>query len=157
MQRNRQFTVMILIVVIAIVWMASPAGAGDKKTTIQLLLAEGAGQTPVIQFQPRDAKIWRNDPDKPDMVEWWCESNFTSYPEIFWEIRHNSSKGEGTVDHFGDVDIDCGETRVMAQPKTKPDSPKVEWPYSITVYACKDGVKAQEIATTDEPRIIWED
>ena len=49
-----------------------------------------------------------------------------------------------------------GQTEIKVQPDKKPDFPKAEWPYSITVYACDDGVKAQEIATTD-PRIIWND
>ena len=38
----------------------------------------------------------------------------------------------------------------------KPDFPEAEWPYSITVYACIDGAKAQKIAAVD-PRIIWKD
>ncbi len=45
---------------------------------------------------------------------------------------------------------------IKVQPDKKPDIPKAEWPYSITVFACLDGVKAQKLATLD-PRIIWQD
>ena len=156
MQRNRCFTAMALIIVVAAVLIASPADAADKKTTIQLRLDQDINGMPIIKVQPRDAKIWRNKPDKPKKVEWWWTENDTSYSEIFWEIRYDPSKGGGTADYFGDVDIECGRTEIKVQPDKKPDFPNAEWPYSITVYACKDGVKAQEIASVD-PRIIWND
>ena len=147
---------MTLGLIIVAVLIAGPANAADKKTTIQIALDQDVNGVPTIQVQPRDAKIWRNKPNKPKKVEWWWETNRTSYDEIFWEIRYDPSKGGETANYFGDVDIECGETKIMVQPDKKPDIPKAEWPYSITVYACKDGVKAQEIATVD-PRIIWQD
>jgi len=156
MQRNRCFTAMALIIVVAAVLIASPADAADKKTTIQLRLDQNINGMPIVKVQPRDAKIWRNKPDKPKKVEWWWSFNDTSYSEIFWEIRYDPSKGGGTADYFGDVDIECGKNEIKVQPDKKPDFPNAEWPYSITVYACKDGVKAQEIASVD-PRIIWND
>jgi hypothetical protein len=156
MQRTSRFAAVTLIVIFAVVWIAGPAGADDKKTTIQLVLDEDLSGEPFIEVQPRDAKIWRNKPDKPKKVEWWWETNNTSFPEIFWEIRYDSSKGGATADYFGNVDIGCGETSIKVQPDKKPEIPKAEWPYSITVFACEDGVKAQKIATMD-PRIIWQD
>ena len=148
--------VMALATAFAAVLIAGSTGAADKKTTIQLMLDQNVNGVAFIQVQPRDAKIWRNKPDKPKKVEWWWEINKTSFDELFWEIRYDPSKGEGPADFFGNVDIECGESEIKAQPDKKPDVPKAEWPYSITVYACKDGVKAQEIATID-PRIIWQD
>ena len=147
---------MTLLVVIAAVLIAGPASTADKKTNIQLTLDQNFNGLPFIKVQPRDAKIWRNKPDKPKKVEWWWTINRTSYSEIFWEIRYDPSKGGGTADYFGEVDIECGQSEIKVQPDKKPDSPKAEWPYSITEYACKDGVKAQKIATID-PRIIWQD
>jgi len=156
MQRNICFAAMALIIVVAAVLIAGPADAADKKTTIQLMLDQNVNGVAFIQVQPRDAKIWRNKPDKPKKVEWWWEINRTSFDELFWEIRYDPSKDRATANYFGDVDIECGESEIKVQPDKKPDFPKAEWPYSITVFACKDGVKAQEIATVD-PRIIWQD
>ena len=82
--------------------------------------------------------------------------NRTSFNEIFWEFRYDSSKGGDAPNYFGDVDLGCGQKKIKAQPDKKPDSPNAEWPYSITAYACIDGVKGQEIATFDA-RIIWKD
>lgn len=156
MKKRLRFATITLTIVIAAVLIAGSTGAADKKTTIQLRLDENLAERAVIEVQPLDAKIWRNKPDKPKKVEWWWESNVTSFSEIYWEIRYDPSKEGATANYFGDVDIKCGETRVKVQPDKKPDFPKAEWPYSITVFACKDGVKAQEIATVD-PRIIWQD
>jgi len=147
---------MTLIVVITAVLIAGSAGAADKKTYIQLSLEVAGSGIPFIKVQPRDAKIWRNKPDKPKKVEWWWTVNDTSYSEIFWEIRYDPSKGGGTADYFGDVDIECGKTEIKVQPDKKPDIPNAQWPYSITAYACVDGVKGQIIATID-PRIVWKD
>jgi len=144
-----------MALIIVAVFVASFSYAADKKTNIQLALDQNVNGEVVIKVQPRDAKIWRNKPDKPKKVEWWWTVNDTSYPEIFWEIRYDASKG-GTADYFGEVNIECGQKEIKVQPDKKPDIPKAEWPYSITVYACKDGVKAQKIATVD-PRIIWQD
>jgi len=126
--RGRRIAVMALTVVIAAVLIAGSAGAADKKTTIQLRLDQNINGVPIIKVQPRD----------------------------FWEIRYDPSKGGGTADYFGDVDIECGKNEIKVQPDKKPDFPNAEWPYSITVYACADGVKAQKIASVD-PRIIWND
>jgi len=156
MKKRLRFATITLTIVIAAVLIAGSTGAADKKTTIQLRLDENFAEQAVIEVQPLEAKIWRNKPDKPKKVEWWWETNVTSFSEIYWEIRYDPSKEGATANYFGDVDIKCGETQVKVQPDKKPDFPKAEWPYSITVFACKDGVKAQEIATVD-PRIIWQD
>ena len=156
MKRNDCFAAVALIAVVAAVLIAAPAVAADKKTVIQLALDQNINGFPVIKVLPRDAKIWRNKPDKPKKVEWWWTVNDTSYSEIFWEIRYDPSKGEGTANFFGDVDIECGQAEIKVQPDKKPDVPKAVWPYSVTVYACKNGVKAQKLATLD-PRIIWQD
>jgi archaellum component FlaG (FlaF/FlaG flagellin family) len=99
MRNGHRFAAIALVLMIAAVFIAGSSHAADKKTNIQLALDQNINGEVVIKVQPRDAKIWRNKPDKPK---------------------------------------------------------KVEWPYSITVYACKDGVKAQKLATLD-PRIIWQD
>ena len=156
MRRDHRFAAMTLLVVIAAVLIASPASTADKKTNIQLTLDQNFNGLPFIKVQPRDAKIWRNKPDKPKKVEWWWMTNSTSYSEIFWEIRYDPSKGGGTANYFGDVDIECGKNEIKVQPDKKPDFPMAEWPYSVTVYACVNGDKAQKIATAD-PRIIWKD
>jgi len=138
MQRKHRFAALTLIVAVAVVLVAGPADAKDKKTNIQLALDEDVNGRLVIKVQPRDAKIWRNNPDKPKKVEWWWMTNRTSYSEIFWEIRYDPSKGGGTANYFGDVDIKCGEREIKVQPDKKPDFPNAVWPYSITVYACRD-------------------
>jgi len=147
---------MALIIVVAAVLIAGPADAADKKTNIQLALDQNINGVVIIKVQPRDAKIWRNKPDKPKKVEWWWTANATSYTEIFWEIRYDPSKGGGTANYFGDVDIECGKNEIKVQPDKKPDFPNAVWPYSVTVYACSNGAKAQKLAAVD-PRIIWKD
>lgn len=156
MHRYLRFVGITLGFAIAAVMFAGSAEAADKKTTIQVGLDQTPSGFAFIRVQPRDAKLWRNKPDKPKKVEWWWKTNKTSYSEIFWEFRFDPSKGGGTVDYFGEVDIECGQKDIKVQPDKKPDVPQAVWPYSITVYACKDGVKAQKIATID-PRIIWQD
>ena len=156
MKRIRCFAAMALIIVVAAVLIASPADAADKKTNIQLALDQNINGVVIIKVQPRDARIWRNKPDKPKKVEWWWTVNSTSYTELFWEIRYDPSKGGGTANYFGDVDIECGKNEIKVQPDKKPDFPNAVWPYSVTVYACSKGAKAQKLATVD-PRIIWKD
>jgi hypothetical protein len=123
MHRGTHFASITLALVVAAVFLAfsgpiaGSAGAADKKTTIQLVLNQNVAGIPTIKVQPRDAKIWRNKPEKPKMVEWWWTDNDTSYSEIFWEIRYDPSKGGGTANYFGDVDIECGKTEIKVQPE----------------------------------------
>jgi hypothetical protein len=156
MRYGHRFAATTLALITAAVLISAAADAADKKTNIQLALDQNINGEVVIKVQPRDAKIWRNKPDKPKKVEWFWTVNDTSYREIFWEIRYDPSKGGDTANYFGDVDIECGRKDIQVQPDKKPDIPKAQWPYSITVYACKDGVKAQKLATLD-PRIVWQD
>ena len=156
MRYGHRFAATTLALIIAAVFIAGFSHAADKKTTIHLALDQNINGEVVIKVQPRDAKIWRNKPDKPKKVEWWWQINDTSYSEIFWEIRYDPSKGGGTADYFGNVNIGCGTNEIKVQPDKKPDFEKAEWPYSIAVYTCRDGVKAQKLATLD-PRIIWQD
>ena len=162
MHGNRRFAAVTrsLVMVAVFVAFSSPfagsADAGDKKKNIELALKVGTTAKPYITVRPRDAKIWRNKPGKPKNVRWWWTVNKTSYAEIFWEIRYEPSKGGGTANYFGDVDIECGQAEIKVQPDKMPDSPNAEWPYSITAYACANGVKAQKLATLN-PRIIWAD
>jgi hypothetical protein len=155
MQNGHRLEVMTLAAVIATVMFTGTAPAADKKTNIQLSLKITMNGSTYIQVLPRDAKIWRNRPDKPKKINWWTV-NFTSYDELFWELRYDESKGGGTANYFGDVDIECAETEIKVQPDKKPDFPNAQWPYSMTVYACANGQKAQKLATVD-PRIIWND
>ena len=155
MQQGHRFAVMTLVVVIAGVLIASTAPAADKKTNIQLTLKLDINGQLFMKVQPRDAKLWRDRPDKSKKVNWWTV-NFTGYDELFWELRYEPSKGEASANYFGDVNIECGEDEITIQPGKTPDIPKAQWPYSISVYACVDGVKAQKLATID-PRIVWQD
>ena len=82
--------------------------------------------------------------------------NRTSYYEILWEFRYDPSKKGAREDHFGEINLGCGETRVDALPEMKPDTPNAAWPYTITAYACHNGKKAQKITSVDA-RIIWKD
>ena len=146
---------MALAFVFATVLVAGSAPAADKKTNVQLTLKLAINGNTLIKVQPRDAKIWRDNPDKPKKINWWTV-NFTSFDELFWELRYEPSKGEASANYFGDVDIECREDEITIRPGRTPDIPKAQWPYSITVYACVDGVKAQKLATID-PSIIWND
>lgn len=155
MNRNRRFSALTLATAIAAVSIAGFAGAADKKTNIQLTLNQDRNGDLLVMVRPQNAKIWRNNPDKPKKVNWWTD-NYSAYGELFWELRYDPDKGGGTADYFGEVDIECGQKEIKVQPDKKPDFPEAEWPYSITVYACVDGAKAQKIAAVD-PRIIWKD
>jgi hypothetical protein len=155
MRKGQRFAVTTLAVVIAVILIVGSAPASDKKTNVQLTLKLDINGRLLMKVQPQNAKIWRNRPDKPKKVNWWTV-NLTDYDELFWELRYEPSKGGGTVNYFGDVDIECGTTEIKVQPDKKPESPYAEWPYSVTVYACDDGAKAQQLAAVD-PRIIWVD
>lgn len=130
------------------------AYAGDAKDVRLWLAFETTGRA-VIIVDPSYAKIWRNKPDKPKKVNWDTVNN-SQYEELFWELRYDPSKGGASADYFGDVDIVCGETAIKVQPEKKPDFPNAQWPYAVSVYACKNGVKAQKLACVD-PRIVWKD
>ena len=160
MQRDRRFVAGIHALVIAAVFVAlsfpftGSAQAADKKD-VELTLTLGPAGDYGIRVMPPDATIWRNKPNKPKKINWTTLA-VSAYEGLYWEIRYDPSKGGGSANYFGDVDIECGETKKKVQPDKKPEVPNAEWPYSVTVYACVDGAKAQELATVD-PRIIWKD
>ena len=154
MQNPLRLATMTLAIVIAALLIAGSAEAADKKD-VKLTLDINSAGTAVISVDPEDAQIWRNKPNKPKKVNWKTVNN-SSHAQLFWELRYDPDKGGGTANYFGDVDIACGETAKKIQPDKKPDFPYAQWPYSVTAYACVDGVKGQEVATVD-PRIIWND
>ena len=161
MYRDHRFaTVTRAFVIVAVLVAFSGPFAGSAraadKTDVRLSLEVVGNGVARIRVQPPYAKIWRNKPDRPNQVLWRMVFNKTSYYEIFWEFRYDSSKGGDTANYFGDVDLGCGQKKIKVQPDKKPESPNAEWPYSITAYACVDGAKGQEIATFDA-RIIWKD
>lgn len=149
---------LIATVAAALVFFSGP-GAGSaradesKDITLELSI-DGAG-TATITVDPEDAQIWRNKPNKPKKVN-WKTVNSSPHPGLFWELRYDPDKGGGSADYFGEVDIACGETGTKVQPDKKPDFPHAQWPYSVTVYACAEGAKGQQLATVD-PRIVWKD
>ena len=160
MHGNRRLAAITNTLAIAVVLavfsgpLAGPADAGENKVVELQVMTTPTGQF-VITVDPAYAKIWRNKPDKPKKINWKTIDN-SPYEELFWELRYDPSKGGGTADYFGDVDIECGQTAIKVQPDKKPDYPNAEWPYSVTVYVCADGVKGKELAAVD-PRIIWKD
>jgi hypothetical protein len=121
--------------------LAGSANAGDRKV-VRLELKQVSTGAPIIIVNPPHAKIWRKAPGKAQEIRWWMKRNRTSYYEIVWEFRYDPTKKGAAADYFGEVDLGCGETRVDALPKMKPDSPNAEWPYTITAYACHKGKKA---------------
>ncbi len=160
MHQRFRFAPITLALVIAVALVASGGpladfAHADDDTVVRLdVLTDPSGRQQIMA-RPPNAKIWRNKPDKPKKIT-WRTVNDSPYDEVFWELRYDPSKGGGTADYFGEVDIECGQSEIKVQPDKKPDIPNAEWPYSITVYACKDGVKAQKIATID-PKVFWQD
>jgi hypothetical protein len=72
--------------------LAVPREAAEKDSRILLTLpVDVTGQT-MVKVQPRDAKLWRNDPQKPQQVRWWTV-NSTQYNQVYWEIRHDTTRG----------------------------------------------------------------
>ena len=160
MQKNHDFAAIIRSLAVAVVLavlsggLVGSAHAGDSKLVRLKLLTEPSGR-PLIMVDPPHAKIWRNNPDKPEKVN-WSTVNHGPYNELFWELRFDPSKAGSSANYFGDVDIECGVTEIVVQPDIKPDSANAEWPYRLTVYACADGVKGQHVATVNA-RIVWKD
>lgn len=154
MQNPLRLATMTLAIVVAALLIAGSAQAADKKDVKLTLTVDSAG-TATISVDPEDATIWRNKPDKPKKVN-WKTINKSTYDELFWELRYEPSKGGGTADYFGDVDIACGETERKVQPDKKPDFPYAQWPYSVAVYSCVDGARGAKLAEVD-PRIVWKD
>jgi hypothetical protein len=150
-----RLTLVTLAVLVAFSGPLTGSAFAKDKTEIQLRLRIERTGRPTIIVNPPEARIWRSKPDKPKKVEWYTVNN-TPYTDIFWELRYEPSKGGGTANYFGDVDLECGVTRKKVQPDKKPDFPNAQWPYKVSVYACVDGVKGQELATVD-PRIVWKD
>jgi len=148
-------TVVAVAVLVAFSGPLTGSAFAKDKTEIELRLRLEMSGRLVILVNPPEARIWRNKPDKPKKVEWYTVNN-TPFTVTFWELRYEPSKGGGTANYFGDVDLECGVARKTVQPDKKPDFPNAQWPYKVTVYACVDGVKAQELATLD-PRIVWKD
>ena len=154
-------TVVRFVVVVAVLGAFSGpysgvATAGDN-SVIKLALDEVGNGIAMVRANPRDAKIWRSDPEKPQRVLWWMIKNRTSYPEIMFEIRFDSPDDAAGEDFFGDVVLGCGAKDVTVQPQKTPDTAGAEWPYSITAYACRDGVRAQKIATLESLKVVWQD
>lgn len=144
-----------VVFALTMVASASSMDAADNERSVLLTLrVERTGMT-IVKVQPRDAKIWRNDPEKPRIVRWWTVNN-TQYQEVYWEIRHDTSRADETADYFGEINIECGQTEVSVQPVTVPDSPNARWPYVVNVYGCKDGKKAQKLSTLN-PTVVWKD
>ena len=140
---------------LSMVALASPVDADDTERSVLLTLrVERTGVT-MVKVQPRDAKLWRNDPEKPHEIRWWTINN-TQYEEVYWEIRHDSSRSGSEGDYFGEIDIECGQSEVTVQPVTVPDSPNARWPYVVNVYGCYDGKKAQKLSTLS-PLVLWKD
>ena len=134
--------------------LPSAAEAADK-TDVELALTVDDAGVASITVDPEDAQIWRNKPDKPKKIN-WTTVNGSSHEQLFWELRYAPDKGGSSADYFGAVDITCGETEKKVQPDKKPDIPNAQWPYSVTVFRCADGVKGEELASVD-PRIVWKD
>jgi hypothetical protein len=150
------YSLVVAMVVVALSGvLAGSANAGDTKA-VRLSIEIGVTGAPRIRLRTPTAKIWRNEPGKPNRVLWRMYNNRTSHYEISWEFRYDPSKEEATADYFGRVDLECGETRVEVPPEKKPDTPNAVWPYTITAYACAKGMKAQKIATVNA-RIVWKD
>ncbi len=151
---NRNIPVATIIVfAIGLACLASDSFAADKKDVKLTLTVSGGSAT--ITVDPVDAWVWRKKANKPKKIN-WKTINISAHSQLFWEIRYDPSKGGGTADYFGDVDIACGESEKKVQPDKKPDFPYAQWPYSITVFSCVDGNKGEELASVD-PRIIWKD
>ena len=135
--------------------LAVSTEAADKDQSILLTLrVDVTGQT-MVKVQPRDTKLWRNNPDKPQQVRWWTVNN-TQYNQVYWEIRHDTTRGSDGVDYFGEIDIECDQTEVTVKPDTVPESEGARWPYVVNVYGCVGGEKAQKLATLS-PLILWKD
>jgi hypothetical protein len=131
MKNSPRLAIMALAAVIAGLMIAGTAEAADTKDVKLTLTVSSAGTN-------------------------WQTVNESSHNQLFWELRYDPGKGGGTANYFGDVDIECGTTAIKVQPDKKPDFPYAQWPYTVTVYACVDGVKGQELANID-PRIVWRD
>lgn len=160
MHRNRPITVHATILCVAFLFalFGGPAAGtvegADKKDVTLTLSVDSSGE-PTVTVHPETAELWRNKPDNPKKIN-WIAVNRSQHSELFWEIRYDPGKGGASEDYFGDVDLACGETENKVKPAKKPEFPYAQWPYSITVFSCVGGVKAQQLTAMD-PRIIWKD
>lgn len=124
----------------------------DAKTVTLAVTAGGDGSCS-ITVDPETAVIQRGDNAKIKKVYWEALPN-DQYPELFWELRWDPDKGGASENYFGDVDLACGVENIKVQPD-KPKIENAEWPYAVTVFACVDGMKSEQLCTVD-PRIRWE-
>jgi hypothetical protein len=152
---NRKLRLSLIVAIATVALVATGTAEAADKTDVQLTLMDDGSGALAISVDPENAQIWRNKPDKPKKVYWYT-ANETSYDELSWELRYDPSKGGGTADYFGAVDIECGKDSIKVQPDKKPDAPHAEWPYSVAVYSCVDGARGDLLAEVD-PRIVWKD
>ena len=132
---------------------ASAQQPDGREVTLELSM-DGAGN-PTVIVSPETATIWRNAQGKVKKVVWVAMPD-AQYGELYWELRWDPSKGGGSDNFFGNVDLPCGVSQIKVQPKPKPKIPYAEWPYMVTVYSCSNGAKGQKLVTVD-PRIRWDD
>jgi hypothetical protein len=132
---------------------ASAQQPDGREVTLELSM-DGAGN-PTVIVSPETATIWRNAQGKVKKVVWVAMPD-AQYGELYWELRWDPSKGGGSDNFFGNVDLPCGDSQIKVQPKPKPKIPYAQWPYMVTVYSCSNGAKGQELVTVD-PRIRWDD
>ncbi len=148
--------VQILIVAAVAIFAAGPsiveADPPDaKEVTLEFAIDDGGACS--ITVVPETGVIQRGNNAKIKKVYWVALPN-DQYPELFWELRWDPDKGGATENYFGDVNLACGVDTI----KVQPDKPKIdgaEWPYAVTVFACVDGTRAEQLCSVD-PRIRWE-
>lgn len=157
MHRGRNLTLMMTamaIVLLALTGTLSAQARPDARDVTLTLSADGHGKC-TITVDPDVAHIWRGKSKKIKKVKWVSEPN-PNYGELYWELRYDPGKGGGTGDYFGPVDLPCGTPELKVQPEIRPKIPRAEWPYSVTVYLCENGVKSTRLCSKD-PRIRWDD
>lgn len=125
----------------------------DAREVTLTVTESGPGQC-TITVDPDPAHIWRGPNEKIKKVKWVAAPD-PEHRELYWELRYKSNSPVASGNYFGDVDLPCGVTQIKKQPAT-PGKAKAAWPYSVTVYLCKDGVKKAKLCRKD-PRIQWND
>jgi hypothetical protein len=122
-----------------------------REVTLQVAVnADGGCSITVI---PEIGVIEHGNNAKIKKVYWVALPN-DQHPQLFWELRWDPDKGGASENYFGNVDLACGIDNIKVQPD-KPKIDKAEWPYAVTVFACVDGMKSDQLCTVD-PRIRWE-
>jgi len=146
--------------VVVVVALLSVALAGPRKIKM-----EWVGDAECVKLDPADPRMWQDRfvntiKFKPKRVKWVVKKEQRN--KYYWEFSYDSTSTDanknkpGRGDFLSDVDpIKCKNPQHTTSKKVKDQKKDVNWPYAITVWECKDGIKDPDKDPCTKDPVIW--